>query len=53
MEAFGEIVQLFKDQNEQLLIELAKEFQLNRKSLLRKYHTPYYYMPVTHISSAN
>jgi hypothetical protein len=53
MDAFKEIVQLFKDQNEQLLLELAKEFQLNRKSILRKYHKPYYYMPVTHISSPN
>jgi hypothetical protein len=53
MDAFKEIVQLFKDQNEQLLIELAKEFQLNRKYVLRKYHKAYYYMPVTHISSAN
>ena len=51
MDASKEIVKLFKDQNKELLIQLSKEFQLDSKAMLRKYHTSRYYMPVTHISS--
>ena len=50
MDVSKDIVKIFKDQNKTLLVQLSKEFKLNTKVIINKYHTPQYYMPVTHVS---
>lgn len=40
------IVNVIKDYNEQLLIEISKTFKLDTEKILNKYLVPYYYMPI-------
>jgi hypothetical protein len=47
MDVNQEIVFIFQHQNKALLIALSKEFGLKTERVLKQYHTPYYYMPIT------
>lgn len=40
------IVNIIKDYNERLLIEISKTFKLDTEKMINKYLVPYYYMPV-------
>jgi hypothetical protein len=40
------IVNVIKDYNEQLLIEISKTFKLDTEKIINKYLVPYYYMPI-------
>ena len=40
------IVNIIQEYNKQLLIKIAKKFDLNEKKILDKYWNSYYYMPV-------
>lgn len=40
------VVNIIKEYNEQLLIEISKTFKLDTEKMINKYLVPYYYMPI-------
>ena len=40
------VINIIKNQNEELIKQIAKSFKLNEEELMNKYLVSYYYMPI-------